>query len=117
MRIPMILGIKLVRSYDEFVDYLSNNPMPELISFDHDLSIEHYAVFEDKPGVTIPYDTYVEKTGYHCAQYIVDNGFDLTCWAVHSFNPVGKRNIQNLLRSYCPKGEVFGLQIPFSTKG
>ncbi len=32
----------LVKNYTDFVDYISNNKMPKIISFDHDLSQEHY---------------------------------------------------------------------------
>jgi hypothetical protein len=113
MRVPQILGIELVRSYDEFTWYLQNKPMPELISFDHDLSFEHYPVSENRPGSVIPYDSYTDKTGYHCAQFIIENGLPLRRWAVHSFNVQGKINIEFLLRKYRPEGEVRGLMIPY----
>jgi hypothetical protein len=39
MRVPTVLGIDLARNYGEFVEYLENHEMPELISFDHDLGL------------------------------------------------------------------------------
>lgn len=48
--------------------------------------------------------TYFEKTGYECAKWLVeyclDNDLDLPLCYVHSMNPVGKDNINNLLKNY-----------------
>lgn len=114
MRTPLILGIDVVRSYDEFVWYVQNKPIPEFISFDHDLAFEHYPFEENRPGLSIPYDTFKEKTGYHCARFIVENQIPMQYWAVHSFNVVGRVNIERVLRTYCPGGEIRGLKIPYS---
>lgn len=111
IRKPSIFGITHVRSYDEFVAYLQNNPMPELISFDHDLSLEHYPM-ENISGMKIPYDTFKEKTGLHCARYIIENNLPLSYWSVHSMNVTGADNIRTELRAYCPGGEVM-LKIPY----
>jgi len=100
----------VVRSYDEFVNFIQEKGLPETISFDHDLADEHYQdLFEDKnwkkedSGVELSYDSYTEKTGLECAKWLVDfcieNGKQLpTCW-VHSANPVGKKNIQAYLEN------------------
>jgi hypothetical protein len=117
MRTPLILGIEVVRSYDEFVWHIQNKPIPQLISFDHDLSFEHYPFEEDRPGLVIPYDTFKEKTGWHCARYIVENQISMEFWAVHSFNAVGRQNIERELRQYRPQGEVRGLKIPYRVSG
>lgn len=116
LRTPTIFGIEVVRNYDQFVWHLENKEIPELISFDHDLSFEHYPLSEENPGVKIPYDSYKEKTGYHCAKWIVENKIPIKYWFVHSFNSVGKANIEEILRAYAPNGEVKGLQIPFRSK-
>jgi hypothetical protein len=113
MRTPTLFGVDVVRNYDQFVSYLENKDMPELISFDHDLAIEQYPIFENKPGMEIPYDTFKEKTGLHAARYIIDNKFPLKCWMVHSMNVQGRINIETELRRYCPQGEVRGLVIPY----
>jgi len=115
VRVPLILGIDVVRNYTEFVAYLQTHEMPELISLDHDLDISHCPRFEDEwtwRRQGIPYETYTEKTGRECAQYIVDQGLDLQQWAVHSQNPIGGGNIRRILQRYCPWGEMPSLHIP-----
>jgi hypothetical protein len=75
------------------VDYITKNGLPDLISFDHDLSPDHY----QHTSGDIPYDTFDVETGYHCAQWLVEH-----CWnnmspfpniMIHSMNPVGTKNI------------------------
>lgn len=91
----------IVRSYDEFVKYITQNKMPFFISFDHDLGREHYTFAYEKE---IPYDTFTEKTGYDCAKWLVDYCMDnnIKCpnFFSHSMNPVGRKNIHNLLSSF-----------------
>jgi hypothetical protein len=113
MRVPLLVGVDHVWNYDEFVTYLQTHPMPEVISFDHDLALEHLPLFEDHPIGKIPYGTYKEKTGLDCARYIIENQLPLQYWAVHSFNAAGRINIEAELRRYRPQGEVRGLQIPW----
>jgi hypothetical protein len=112
MRVPSIFGVDLVRNYDEFVAFLTDHEMPELISFDHDLAFEHYPLAENRPGVQIPYGTYKEKTGLECARYIIDNKLPLKHWISHSMNVQGNINIATELRAYCPQGEVHG-RVPY----
>lgn len=74
----------IVRSYDEFVSYITKNGLPGRISFDHDLG--------------------EGKTGHDCAhwliEYCLDRNLTLPEWRVHSMNPVGKDNIDLLLLSF-----------------
>lgn len=111
MRVPTILGIDCVKSHEEFVAYLQNNPMPELISFDHDLSLEHYPM-NNISGMTIPYGSFQEKTGLHCARFIIENNLPLQYWAVHSMNVTGANNLRQELRKYRPSGEC-RIKIPY----
>lgn len=73
-----------VRSYGEFVGHILTNDLPTFISFDHDLG-------ED-------------KTGYDCAKWLVnyclEYNLQLPNFVVHSQNPVGKQNIECLLRNF-----------------
>lgn len=94
-----------VRNYKDFVETIKECGLPNLISFDHDLALEHYPVFEEniafgKP-YDIPYNKYKEKTGYDCAKWLVEyclnNKLPLPDFQVHSKNPVGKENINKLL--------------------
>jgi hypothetical protein len=94
----------VVRSYEEFTGFIAESyelgVLPELISFDHDLADDHYMHLQGN----IPYDTLKEKTGYHCAQWLIDfcieKGMKLPSFKVHSMNPAGKANILSLLQSF-----------------
>lgn len=86
----------IARNYDEFVDYIIKNGMPEYVSFDHDLADIKYNMGKMS-------FSYREKTGYDCAKwladYCYDNGFKLPKYQVHSANSVGKKNIQDYLKN------------------
>lgn len=73
-----------VYDYDEFVNFINKNGVPEFISFDHDLG--------------------EGKTGFDCAKFLVefclDNGVSEINFQVHSQNPVGKENIEKLLDNF-----------------
>lgn len=73
-----------VYDYDEFVNFINENGVPEFISFDHDLG--------------------EGKTGFDCAKFLVefclDNGISEINFQVHSQNPVGKENIEKLLDNF-----------------
>lgn len=109
----------VVRSYDEFVNYIEKEGVPDFISFDHDLGLKGISL-EPCPncGGTNWDDSLMlcrdclkvrhlaERavkglTGFDCAKYLVDN--DLLPpqgWASHSHNPEGRKNILNLLYVY-----------------
>ena len=100
----------IVRSYVEFIDYITSNGVPDFVSFDHDLSDEHYNdLFSDKnwakndSDIKLKYEDYKEKTGYECAKWLVDwcvdGGVKLPDYVVHSANPVGKSNIISYLEN------------------
>jgi hypothetical protein len=89
-----------VRSYDEFVKIIQEKGIPNIISFDHDLSDIHY-----KKQTIIDYSQYTEKTGYHCANwlinYCIDNKKELPATIlIHTQNHAGSLNIQSLFKSY-----------------
>ena len=92
----------VVRSYDEFVAYIKNNKIPPIISFDHDLGVEHYFFTSEKER--IPYHEFNEKTGYDCAKWLVeyclDNNIACPDFFSHSMNPVGRKNINGLLNGF-----------------
>lgn len=93
---------EIVRNYDEFVNFIENHfESIEIISFDHDLGRDHY---KDAYSAEIPYDEYTEKTGYHCAKFLVEYCLDydkkLPAFMCHSMNPVGKINILSLLENF-----------------
>lgn len=89
----------IVRSYKEFVEIITRNGLPSLISFDHDLADDHYKQLKD-----IDYSKYKEKTGLHCAKWLIDycldNSLKLPTCLVHSANPAGRQNINSILDNF-----------------
>lgn len=97
----------IVRNYDEFIYYISNNKLPDLISFDHDLADGHYHKNLQEGRInyeTKDFENNLNKTGYHCAKwlvnYCIENDLQLPEFWVHSMNPVGSENIQLLLTNF-----------------
>lgn len=89
----------VVRSYIEFVSYIDKNGVPDYISFDHDLSFEHYPLAEENPGKDIPYNQYNEKTGYDCAKWLIERGTLPKHYRIHSMNPAGALNIRFVMQA------------------
>jgi hypothetical protein len=108
IRTPKTEGWDIVRSYEDFVNYIEQNGVPEEVSFDHDLSREHTKYYFDNGGHDNPPDPlnveFKEKTGYDAAKWLCDycwtNGIPLPKWNVHSANPVGSDNIKFLLNNF-----------------
>jgi hypothetical protein len=94
----------IVRNYKDFVNYIKENGVPDIISFDHDLADEHYdpSMYESTDKYTKKYDSFKEKTGYDCAKwlrnYCVENGIPYPIYLVHSMNPVGRENILSVFQ-------------------
>lgn len=95
-----------VMSYKEFIDYINNHGLPDGICFDHDLADEHYDVYNN---TDLTLDEYYQKddremTGYDCAKwlvdYCIDNDTEVPPYRIQSANPVGRENIDKLLKSY-----------------
>lgn len=83
-RHPIIDDYIIVRSFEEATKHIAINGLPEFITFDHDLGIG--------------------KNGFDVAKWIIDycldNGiYKLPEWHVHSQNPVGAKNIRDILMS------------------
>ena len=102
MKLPQYITKEwiVVRNYYAFITIIQNKGIPDSISFDHDLSDSHY-----NTELNIPYDQYTEKTGYHCAKwlidYCIDNNKKLPAEIlIHSMNPAGSLNIKSLFESY-----------------
>lgn len=67
----------IVRSYEEFTEYIKKNGLPQFISFDNDLGLDH-------KGEVAP-------DGYAAAKWLVyESGLDLRYlkFKVHSANPI-----------------------------
>jgi hypothetical protein len=96
VNLPKDVNWTIVRSYDEFVETVANwykthgKILPDIISFDHDLSFEHYMDVVNSE----------EKTGLDAAKWLVQfaeehavstREFPYHC--VHSMNVVGAQRI------------------------
>ena len=92
----------VVRNYDEFVNFIKKNGLPNIISFDHDLGELNYP--DDMYKDTGSYETFGEKTGMDCAKWLVDfcmnTAQDIPDYIIHSMNPVGGKNIFMYLDNY-----------------
>lgn len=98
----------VVRNYEEFVNWITEFGIPDLISFDHDLADEHMEDYYQQvaeQGYQQPrYDLFKEKTGLNCADWLItycqENNATLKNVCVHSHNPVGAVNIQSLINGF-----------------
>ncbi len=85
----MVDGFDMVRSYDDFIEYIEKNGLPEFISFDNDLGLDNNGK--------------VAQDGYAAVKWLVyESGLDLRKlkFKVHSANPVASKQIQGLLDNY-----------------
>lgn len=99
----------IVRSYKQFVDYVTEHGVPKIVSFDHDLADEHYKEYHvaHDPKLIgekkIRYDTFEEKTGRDCAvwlaNYCLDNKVPIPLYYLHSLNGIGCANIFSIMES------------------
>lgn len=97
-----------VKSYAEFVSWISQNGLPDAICFDHDLGLDVKISLREK-GFSKKksrrmYKEMNEKNGYDCAkwliEYCIDTNLPLPKYNIQSANPVGKANIDGILKSY-----------------
>jgi len=88
----------IIRNYDEFIKFIEKNGIPNIISFDHDLADEHYAITSNKKTF------FKEKTGYEAVKwlcnYSLDNNLKLPIMLFHSANYVGKKNMEMYYKNF-----------------
>jgi len=96
----------VLKSYNEFIEWVKQNGLPSIICFDHDLGME-VAIKAREKGMSKRESRKLkqqEKTGHDCAkwlvEYCINNNLDLPKWNVQSHNPIGKENINGLLNGY-----------------
>jgi hypothetical protein len=98
----------VVRSFKEFVEWIQQHGLPDVVSFDHDIAIEHYGIPFDEwvPGL---YASTLERwqaepTGYNAALYLVhyclEENKPLPTCLIHTMNTVGRENIEQALKDY-----------------
>ena len=106
---PIGTNVKIVwaKSYTEFVNYIVIMGLPDAICFDHDLG-KDVALACIKSGMSKRAAKKIRrestKSGKDCANWLVnyclDRDLNIPLYSIQSFNPVGKENIDSLLKSY-----------------
>ena len=97
-----------VKTYDAFCKHILKHGIPDVIAFDHDLDDSAYSLWHSHKGYVtedINYDEYKEKTGYHCAHFLVnlcmDSNIKLKAEIYsHSMNVKGRENILGLISNF-----------------
>ena len=106
IRNPKTDGWYIVRNFEDFVNFINKNGLPDEISFDHDLG-DDIARENVENGMSKKKARELKKevkSGYDCAKWLCEycwgNGLPLPTWNVHSANPVGRDNIISILQSF-----------------
>jgi len=91
----------IVRSYGQFIKWIVDNGLPEIISFDHDLT-DVVELKEDLPiEEWFDLENSREYTGMDCARwlmnYCLETNKPLPKYVIHSSNPDGSKNMEELL--------------------
>ena len=100
----------IVRSYDEFVDYIKNNGIPDVVSFDNDLWDVQNEVMTNptsekliKQFQMIGWQEFDIKTGAHCAEYLVKackaHNKPIPTYYIHSANSAARPIIKEILEN------------------
>lgn len=97
---------EIVRSYDQFVAYIEKNGIPDVVSFDHDLSeeyMDYYFSETSKTGI-IEYEKLKPNSGYHCAKFLceecLNNKLKFPKYYIHSANKWGSENIKDYIQNF-----------------
>ena len=100
-----------VKTFAGFITHIKCYGLPDGICFDHDLGLPNQLKWREK-GKSKRESRILakkeEKTGYDCAkwlvEYCIDNNKPLPLYNIQSANPVGKENIDGLLKSFIKNG-------------
>jgi len=99
----------IVRNYLEFVKIITENGLPDNVTFDHDLAAEHYnpTMYSDNPNdynKLYTAGSFKEKTGLECVKWLVeycmDKNLDFPSYTIHTMNPIGGQNMISYIESY-----------------
>lgn len=98
--------VKWVKNYGAFCSYIKTNGLPDAICFDHDLGRD-IAIAKRNKGMSkrqARRERVGTPTGKDAANFLVeycmDNDLDVPPYNIQSANPVGKDNIDGLLKGY-----------------
>jgi hypothetical protein len=100
---------EIVRNYNDFCEFIDKFGIPEIVSFDHDLTMEfmqHYYDVTSKTGV-VEYDKLESKCGLDCIKYLCDycERFQLKFprYFIHSANRWGTINMRAYIKEFFKK--------------
>ena len=79
-----VSAVVWLKTYSEFVDWITDHGLPAAICFDHDLG-------EDKSGF---------DAAKWLTEYCLNENRTLPAWNIQSANPIGKENIVSILNSF-----------------
>lgn len=94
----------VVKDYDEFVKWITQNGIPDVVSLDHDLADVHYCPEDewDDYEMWAQEQEFVEKTGMDCVKWLVnychDNHLIFPTYYIHSANPHGVENMKSYIQ-------------------
>jgi hypothetical protein len=93
----------IVRDFEDFALMLRHCGIPKVVSFDHDLHMEHMRHYFETTRKTgeIKYVTFEHKTGLQCAELLAERcealGAKPDACYIHSANEYGKINIKKII--------------------
>lgn len=77
--------------------YMLCNKRYQEMSFDHDMGLHHYDPDEQDADLRIAPDHWQHEDGADLARWMVEQGYIPPVITVHSFNPVGAKNIAEIM--------------------
>ena len=100
------VNVVWVKSYYDLTIWIEKNGLPDAICFDHDLG-EDVAIERIKKGLSKRQARLLKRgtmNGMDCAkwlvEYCIDNNLPVPRYNIQSANPIGKENIDMLLKNY-----------------
>lgn len=90
----------IVRNYKDFVSIIGDLGLPRKVSFDMDLSDEHY----DRRTWLQEHPNYKEKDGIECVKFLIDycknNNLKFPKYYIHSMNPIKTERAFILIKDF-----------------
>ncbi len=109
IKIPNVTW-QIIRTYKDFVSYITKNGPPENVSFDHDLGILPPIFDIHKTYKRLYNEELKDQTGYCAAKwlcnYCQDKNIKFPNYTVHSMNPIGADNIKNYIENWRKHCEI-----------
>lgn len=94
----------VVRNFKDFVYKIEKDGLPDIVTFDHDLSLRDAETYINAGRNVVNYRDYQEPTGLNCAIWLVTycrkKNVDLPEFYIHSKNVIGTENIRKELMTY-----------------